>query len=383
MVELGSCSKHELFIREPLCRLPIAVFMPSLSGGGAERISINLSAAFASRGHQVDLVLASASGEYLNQLPQGIRVIDLCASRPLTALPALARYLVARRPLALLATITSANLAALWATRLTKSVRRCVVREASTLSMELANSSHINRILLPRMIAHTFPNAHAIVTPSAGVADDLSKVTGIPRRSIQVIYNPVVSSAMLSKSREMVKHPWFRRNRVPVILGIGRLTRQKDFATLIRAFALVRETLPAKLIILGEGEQRQMLESLCLSLGIAEEVDMPGFVNNPYAFLSRAVLFVLSSMWEGLPGVLIEALACGTKVVATDCPSGPREILGNNIFGQLVPVGDVQQMARAILRALSADYVGSDPRDHIRLFDMETNINQYLNLLLR
>jgi glycosyltransferase involved in cell wall biosynthesis len=241
--------------------------------------------------------------------------------------------------------------------------------------------SPINRILTTWLIARGFPRAHAIVAPSQGAAENLARVTGIPRDSIEVIDNPVVSASLISKSRLPTDHHWLAGN-IPVVIGIGRLTRQKDFATLLRAFAVVRRQRPARLIILGEGEDRPALADLAMNLGIADDVDLPGFVANPYAILSRAALFVLSSRWEGLPGVLIEALACGTKVVATDCPSGPREILDNGAYGQLVPVGDDKAMAVAILRAITGEFVAADTATWIERFDVDPNVNRYLRLLV-
>lgn len=361
----------------------LALFLPSLAGGGAERIMLNLAAGFTGRNYRVDLVLVKAIGEYMDRVPAGVRLVNLEASRPLTAVPALVRYLSGERPHALLATITNANLAALWALQLSGiPTCRCVVREASTLSVELAHSSALNRLLVPPLMRCTFAGAAAIVAPSRGVADDLAQITGIRRDSIKVIYNPVVSATLLARSRQLADHHWLTEEGVSIIIGIGRLTRQKDFPTLLRAFATVRHQRRARLIILGEGEDRPALAALARELGIADDFDLPGFIANPYAFLSRAALFVLSSRWEGLPGVLIEALACGVKVVATDCPSGAREILDDGTYGELVPVGDDGAMAAAMLRALSGEFVAADPAAWIGHFDLNANIDRYLELLI-
>lgn len=360
----------------------LALFMPSLAGGGAERIMLNLAAGFVARGYAVDLVLASAIGEYRNDVPGGVRCIDLGATKPLTAVPALARYLRAERPAALLATIVNANLAALWARRLSGVAVRCVVREASTLSVDLGEGSALNRVLLPRLVARSFRRAEAIVAPSRGVADDFARVTGLPRASIEVIYNPVVSDALRARAQQSADHRWLQGDDIPVIVGMGRLTRQKDFATLIRAFARVRRVMPARLIVLGEGEDRGDLEALCRSLGVAADVDLPGFVANPYALLSRARLFVLSSRWEGLPGALVEALACGARVVSTDCPSGPREILDDGRYGQLVPVEDEVALADAMRTALDGSFVAADPGAWLDRFDADANTDRYLDLMV-
>lgn len=308
-------------------------------------------------------------------------MVDLGASRPLTALPTLVRYLRTHRPRALAATITNANLVALWAVRLAGVPVRCLVREASTLSVELEHSSRLNRWLLPYLIGRAFGRADAIVAPSRGVADDLARVAGLPRETIEVIYNPVVSSMLTERSRQAAGHRWLEEPAVPVVVGMGRLTRQKDFATLIRAFARLRESRPARLLILGEGKERAALLALAGAQGIAADVDLPGFVDNPHAYLSRAALFVLSSRWEGLPGVLIEALACGARVVSTDCPSGPREILADGAYGELVPVGDPEALAGAMRRALAGEFAAADPAAQLAHFDARTGIDRYLALL--
>lgn len=360
----------------------LALFLPSLGGGGAEKRMLNLAMEFTKKGYAVDMLLSKREGAYLSSVPAHIRVIDFNASRPLKAIPALVRYLSLEKPQAMLSTITSANLAAIWACQISRSRTRCVICEASNLSTELHNSVAHNRLLMPLLIRRFFPKAYAIVAVSQGAADDLARTAGIPRQSIRVIYNPVISSMLLAKSREAADHPWLQSSPIPVIVGMGRLTRQKNFSTLIRAFAAVRERIPSRLILLGDGEERPLLESLSLRLGIAHDVDLPGFVSNPYPTLAKASLFVLSSRWEGLPWVLIEALACGTKVVATDCPHGPREILDNGTYGQLCPVGDVPSMAAAMIRALRGEFVAQDPTHWLEQFSLEANSARYLDLLV-
>ena len=170
---------------------------------------------------------------------------------------------------------------------------------------------------------HFYPWADYIIGNSQGVADDLSQVTGLPRQRIKILYNPVVTPEVREKALALLDHPWFEPGQPPVVLAVGRLTKQKDFPSLIRAFAQVLPKRPARLLILGEGVDRPMLEELVEQLGLQDHVSIPGFVENPYAYMSRASLYVLSSRWEGLPTVLIEALYCGLPIVATDCPSGP------------------------------------------------------------
>ncbi|ROH93400.1 glycosyltransferase [Stagnimonas aquatica] len=364
----------------PVCR--IALFLPSLAGGGAERAAINLAAGIAARGYSVDLVLARAEGAYLGQVHPSVRVVDLGASRPLTAVPALSRYLRAERPGALLSILTGANIAAQLAVRLARSSTRCVVCEQCTLSVDLANSSWSNRMVVLALLRYFYPRAHAVVAISHGVADDLARIIDLRRESISVVYNPIVSSDLARLSREAVSHRWLQGGGPPVIVGAGRLARQKDFGNLIRAFSQLRKRQTARLIILGEGEGRADLEQLCRVLGVADDVDLPGFVANPHAFFSRAALFALSSRWEGLANVVVEALAAGVPVVSTDCPSGPKEILDGGKYGQLVPVEDSNALAEAMSRVLTGNFVATNPEESVRLFDVETIVDRYLELLV-
>lgn len=359
----------------------VAFFLPSLSGGGAEKIMLNIAKGFLERRVPIDLVLSQRSGQYIKHVPSAMRVIDLASSRPICAVPGLVRYLRAQRPRVLFSTLTNANVAALAACKLSNTRVSCVVRETSALTEELRNSTRFNRFVLPTLIRSLYSLADAVVAPSNGAADELSSAVGLQRKSIRVIYNPVVSASMLSQAGETPDHPWLIENRIPVILGIGRLSRQKDFITLIQAFSQVRRRFNSRLVILGEGELRPDLERVAFNEGVQEDVSLPGFVLNPYPYLKNAKVFVLSSRWEGLPNALIEALACGTPVIATNCPHGPAEILSNGRFGQLVSVGNVSALAQAIQNVLGGAYEADDHSAHILKFDAKTNIDEYLKLL--
>jgi len=333
----------------------IALFLPSLRGGGAERVMVNLAWGFVERGLQVDLVLAKAEGPYLSQVPSKVRVVDLGARRMLHSLPGLIRYLRGEQPQAMLSALNHANIVAIWAKILSKVKTRLVVSEHNNLSQSTKNAPFMRAKLMPFLIRFFYPYADAVVAVSRGVAEDLIASTGLPPEKVKVIYNPVITPELFTKADEPLDHPWFGPGEPPVILGVGRLTKQKDFPTLIRAFAMVRKERPARLMILGEGEERPNLEALVRELGLEEDVALPGFVDNPYKYMKRAAMFVLSSRWEGLPTVLIEALALGTPVVSTDCPSGPREVLEGH-EELLVPVGDTNALACTILRLLENPY---------------------------
>jgi len=327
----------------------IALFLPSLRGGGAERVMVNLARGFSKCGLAVDLVLVKAEGPYLSQVPPEVRVVDLSASRVLASLPSLTSYLRRERPKALLSALDHANVVALWAQKIAKVPSRVVVSVHSTPSQAAANAKSLKARLMPLWIRSFYPWAHAVVAVSQGVAEDLVRITGIPKEKVRVIYNPVVTPELFAKAEEPLEHPWFAPGEPPVVLGVGRLTAAKDFTTLIRAFALVRRECRARLMILGEGEERPKLEALVRELDLEDDVALPGFVENPYKYMKRAGVLVLSSAWEGFGNVLVEAMALGTPVVSTDCPNGPAEILEGGKWGKLVPVGDVEALARAIL----------------------------------
>jgi glycosyltransferase involved in cell wall biosynthesis len=251
-----------------------------------------------------------------------------------------------------------------------------------TISQSLAATARLWPRLVIRVSLKAMRLAGQIVAVSLGAADDFSRMSGIPRDRIKVIYNPVLGPSLYQAAAEPLEHPWFQTGQPPVVLGIGRLTAQKDFPNLIRAFALVRKKRDARLVILGEGEERPALKELMRSLDLERHVAMPGVLRNPYAYMKRAALFALSSAWEALPTVLIEALACGCPVASTDCPSGPREILQNGRLGRLVPVGNAETLAEAILAGLQGGFPNVATEVDLRPFTFEAATDAYEQLIL-
>lgn len=361
-------------------RRRFAIYLPSLHGGGAERAMLNLAHGLAEGGFAVDLVLARAEGPYLADVRESVRLFDLRAPRVLASLPALTRYLRRERPEALLSALDYANITALWARYLSGVPSKMLVNEQNTISRSSNNSARLRQRMVPHLVRRFYYQADFVIGNSQGVADDLRKITGLPRERIKTLYNPVVTSELREKARAPLSHAWFEAGQRPVILAVGRLTKQKDYPTLIQAFAQVRQAMPARLLILGEGPDRPPLEALVKRLGLGDDVAMPGFVANPYAYMRRASLYVLSSRWEGLPTVLIEALYCGLPVIATDCPSGPREILANGRHGLLIPAGNITALARAMKCGLA----GKTPRateESWHPYSLETVVKQYICLL--
>ncbi|WP_347888163.1 glycosyltransferase [Nitrosomonas europaea] len=360
----------------------IAIYLPSLRGGGAERAMVTLANGFADRGLKIDLVLAQAEGPYLSEVSPGVRIVDLQSNRVLTSLPGLVRYLRRERPQAMLSALNHANVIAVVARMLAGVPVRLVVSERNNVSLSGSSSKNLRSRVVLHMMRWAYRKTDGVTAVSGGVADDLANAINLPRDRISVIFNPVVTPELIEKSRMPLKHPWLGEGKPPVILGVGRLTPQKDFVTLIRAFAQVRTVRNCRLVILGEGELRAELEQLVASLGVQDNVQLPGFADNPFAWMSRVRLFVLSSRWEGLPNVLIQAMACGAAVVSTDCPSGPDEILEGGKWGRLVPVGDEEALAEAMVTLLEMpENQLSDVRQRAGGFRPELAVDAYLKIL--
>lgn len=362
--------------------LSISFFLPNLDGGGAERAMLHLAAGIAKRGIKTDLVLAKAEGEYLQKVPPEVRLINLNSHSPIIfwKILHLRRYLQQEQPTFLISTLDILS-AATWAKKLAGVPTKVIMCVQTHLSQQFKDNSLIMSKVRPYLVKQWYPLADRTIAASQGVAEDVSQISGIPVNNIDVIYNPVVMPELFDKAKEPTNHPWFASGEPPVILGVGRLATQKDFPTLIKAFAIVREQISAKLMILGQGEKRPQLEALVQKLGLEKDVDMPGFKDNPYAYMAQAKLFVLSSAWEGFGNVVAEAIAVGTPVVSTDCPSGPAEILDNGKYGKLVPVGDVNALANSILEMLRNPTNSQLLQERALDFTVDNVVEQYLKVL--
>jgi glycosyltransferase involved in cell wall biosynthesis len=332
----------------------------------------------ARRGYRVDLLQVRRHGPYLDRLPANVSRVDLGHRHTYTCLPALVHYLRRQRPVLLLSDKDRVNRTALLARRLAATGTPLIFRLGTTVSCNLASRGRLERWLQRTSIGRLYRFAETVLVPSAGVADDLSRYTGLAPGKIRVVPSPGIPDDLFERTLPPPDHPWFRGHPVPVILGAGELGARKDFATLLQAFALLHNRRPCRLVIIGRGRQRQRLLELADTLGIREDVDLPGFVDNPYPYLAHADLFALSSRWEGLGLVLVEALALGTPVVATDCPSGPAEILQQGRFGPLVPVGDAAALAEAMAAVLAAPGPRSELQQAARPYTVSAATDAYL-----
>jgi glycosyltransferase involved in cell wall biosynthesis len=364
--------------------LKVSLFIPSLSSGGAERVMLNLANGLIQiEGLNVEIVLSEAKGQYLSQLSKDIKIIDLGNPRSIKCLPGLIKYLKENRPDIFISAITHTNIISIIAKMFAKSKAKLVVTEHSMVSNITNETNKLSAYILRNMVKLLYPLTDAVVAVSKTIKMDLINNFFINEMKIHNIYNPIFEKNIINMSLEEVDHPWFNNSGLPVILSVGRLTKAKDFPTLLKAFKNVRKTKDAKLVILGEGELRKELENLCFELDISDDVQMPGFVLNPYKYMSKSKVFVLTSSYEGFGNVIVEALACGTEVISTDCVGGPKEILEYGEYGTLVPVGDIETLTTEILKTLSKSSPPSQQKSLNRAMDfsIEVIIKKYLNLI--
>jgi len=374
----------------------ISAFIYGLTWGGATRRLLTLLEEFVRLGHQVELVVVDKTGPLKGELSGKIRVkaLDPGLLRPLWPFLsrrarmslskfALARYFRQARTDVFLSAANHAHITALSAKVLARSQTPFVLRLSSHVTASLKKSRKLSKRVRFLQAKRLYPLADRIVAVSKAVAEDLKQVIDIPKERVRVVYNPVVTPKLLEMASRAPDHPWLRDERgrdVPVLVAAGRLRRQKGFSTIIEAVSMASSGRKMKLIILGEGKDRGRLETLARDLGILELVDMPGFVPNPISYMARADLFCHASTFEGLPGVVVEALATGCPVVCTDSPGGAAEILGHGRFGILVPLNDIKAYSRAIIKALETKWNSEKLKERAREFSLEKAVAGYLNV---
>lgn len=357
----------------------ISIFLPSLRGGGAERALVTLANALIERGYAVDLVLVSKVGPYLKDVSSAVNIVDLKQQRVALCLFSLVAYLRQRRPTVVLSAMRHANLLALLGNSLSRINAKVVVSERSDPAGRKRTGKPMQSWLIKRFCRIYYQYAYVVHAVSRDVARASLKELQLAPEKVKVVYNPVVGSFINELANASTNDSLLSSGGDFLIIGAGRLVQAKDFTNLVCAFSLLRCNVSARLIIMGEGPLREDLENFVKSEGLEDYVTLPGFIENPFAVMRRADLFVLSSAWEGLPNVLIQAMACGVPVVSTDCPSGPAEILENGKWGRLVPVGDPEALAEAMETTLK-EKVHPDSKKRAADFSVEKAVDGYLDL---
>lgn len=362
-------------------RSHLSFFIPDLTLGGAEQVTVNLVNGLAARGYNVELLLSRFEGKLTSRLTSGVPVIKLAPSRtPVFGigmhLPALVSYLRREKPAALFSHMSHASVVCLAANRIIDIDTQVIPTEHKAFGV--SPDSTLKSWTVRKLVPYLYPTADRIIAVSEGVATSIVGQTSVEREGVSVLHNPIDIHSVRERAREPVAHEWFNDDELDVLLFVGRIERQKDLETWLRAFERVHDrNRRVRAVIAGEGSRRADLQRLTDRLGIADVVSIPGYVENPYGYMRRASLFLLSSQYEGLPTVLIEALACGCPVVATDCPSGPREILADGAYGNLVPVGDVTGLADAAEEALNDPIHPNKLRERANEFAPEAVLDDY------
>jgi len=397
----------------------ISFLLDNLTGGGAEKVILNLASGFMKLGHPVDILVCKMEGVLCNSIPAGVNLVPLKASSPnlgflcamradpagfraiagmfikrksFRFIPPIAVHLKASRPAALVSALPKSNINAVLAKFYSGTSTRVVIGahiNMSTQDAECYSSGKSKLRYMQPLMQRCYRRADAVVAVSKGVAEDITKYLGLDLDHVTTIYNPIETKQIETLSHESLNHPWFDAGTVPVILGVGRFVAQKDFPLMLRAFAKIREKRQVRLVLLGgdessaeQHEHKQVLSRLAVQLGVQEDFDMPGYKVKPYPFLRRASVFVLSSRYEGFGNVLVEALLCGCPVVSTNCPSGPAEILSDGKYGMLVPVGDEGKLADAICETLDNPKNKSVMRARGEEFSIENAVERYRKVLL-
>ncbi len=361
----------------------ISFLIPSLEGGGAERVVINLIREFSKKEDlNVELLVLKKRGNFFKYVPENCKIYNLNTKKALFSLSKIIKYIKTNKPYVIISNITHMNIISMVSKIFSKTKTKFILIEHLNINYTFKEQNYFYRFLFPILVYLTYRFADLIIAVSIGVKDSIISKYRFLEKKVKVIYNPIDVEEILNKKCEKIDHPWFNQNKIPIIISAGRLNPQKDFQTLLKAFSIVREKRKVFLVILGDGEERENLIKLAKNLGIYEYLWMPGFVDNPYKYISKSNLFILSSKSEGFANVIVEALACGTRVISTDCESGPREILKDGKYGKLVNVGDYKKLAEEILIELDNNvYDKNILIERAKDFDSKKIANEYLNVL--
>lgn len=359
-------------------KVDVAMFLPALVGGGAERVFLDLARGFSESGLCVEIVVVRDGGALEGTVPRGVKLVRLHRRSTRFAVPAICRYLRRTSPANVLSALTHLNVIVIVAAKLSRYRGRLIVTEHLHTSTSVSNAETMREKVSAVLATRVYSFADGVVAVSRGVADDLARRSPRLRNSVIAVPNPIRVAEIREAAKSPMDHPFFGGS-ARVVVAAGRLTEQKDFGTLIRAFAFLRDRLDVRLVILGDGRLRSDLMQLADGIGLTELVSLPGFVANPYPFYANASVVTMSSKWEGLPTVLLEALALQKRIVSTDCPSGPREILRDGALGTLVPVGDIEGLFVGMLQACEGRTALPGPEASAP-YDIATVVTRYKRL---
>jgi len=355
----------------------LAFILYSLDAGGVERMTLHLAEYFIKHGYRVDLIVINPKGEYAAHIPAGVRVISLSKKQAKAAVPAMISYFRKQKPDIIFSAKDYLNVLVIFAKKVSRSNATLLVSSRVHLSEQARQNPSSEQ--MKKWVKRTYRYADHVIGVSKGVADDIQMIADLP--IVHTIYNPVVTTELTMKMNQRVDHPFFSADEKNVFLAVGRLHEQKDYQTLIDAFAIVHEHLPDTcLLFVGDGDEKEALQKKVANQGLNDCVSFVGYQSNPYSYMKQADVFVLSSLYEGFGNVIVEAMAAGTQVVSTNCPSGPKEILANGTYGHLVPVGDAHELAMAMECALLQPISPAKLLERAQQFTVEACAEQYAQL---
>ncbi len=366
----------------------IAFFIPKLTYGGAERVIIDIANNLSKRGYLIDIVLAKGGNIYLEEISPSVNIINLNCKSTILSIFSLSKYIKKYSPNGIISALSHANCVALLSRKIMNKNIKVVVSERNISYRNTLNKIGFKRIILDLLIKYLYPEAKCIVTVSEGVRESIIDTYKFKRNQVKAIFNPCDFKKINKlKSKSISNYEInnaFKSENQKIILSVGSLTIQKNYSLLIKAFKIVRREINCKLIILGEGPERSKLEELCRNLGIdSKSIFFPGFIANPFPYMKDCDLYVMSSLWEGLPNVLIQALACNCKIISTDCDAGPREILEDGKWGRLIKVNDLNELANAMIEELRSKNknLSNSSKGRLNRFNIDKVTNQYLDAL--
>lgn len=362
-------------------KVKVAIFQPHIGSGGLTHVMLALAEGLIKRGYEVDLVILDIkiNSEVIHKIPSKANLIRISARRTVTAVPALLKYLKDSRPAVMISGGPSSNCIALIAKLITKQSTKFIITEHSLPSVDVYDSEKKTDKFIPLLMKLLYPRSDHIVAVSNAVASDLCKFSKLRPESIKTIYNPVVENNLIESSKQKLDHPWFQDERNFVVLFVGRLESVKNLETLVRSFSYLKDHENIKLVVVGDGSQKNDLKTLSKTLGLSDRVSFVGYSSNPYAYMRSSNLLILCSKWEGLPTVLIEAMACGTPVIATENLASAKEIFEDGKQGFIVE-SNPEAIAEGIKRAMKHSFDATSLTDRAALFSLENSLNKYEQL---
>lgn len=357
--------------------LDIALLTPTLDGG-VGRVFLLLAKGFKKRGFSV-AIWTIAGGAYAKEAEKSVPVEYLNVERARKIIKPLIKFLKEKKPEVVLAASFHINCIAVLSKIFSRSKSKLFLAEHTSLDAAFKTLLFHKSFVAKALVRSLYKKTDGLIAVSKGVAESVARYAKIPNDSVKVVYNPVITEEMMKLSQESVTHPFFDQTE-PVMLAVGRLSSEKDYPTLIEAFKKVNQIKKAKLIIVGDGPEKSEIENKIHNLKLSDRVSLIGSSENPYPYFKKSNLYILSSIREGLPTTLIEALALKTPIVSTDAPSGPREILRDGKYGKLVPVKNVAALADAILETVNSDKINI-PDEAIAPYKTEAAVENYLKIL--